>query len=283
MLPQPLRHRGPRITTRPAATLTALLMGLGISAPAAAGDLVIFWSAAGNGGSGVLPTERCWEAISPQNAPTPTIVDGAMLFGPTGYGSYSYFLHSFPPIAFADGAAIEARIKVDASTWYGTNPYKRTGFYLSISDAAGKWAALGLSSDRVLLATGDQNWSDQTFRFPTTDGFHTYRLEIQGSIATVLIDGQVVLSDTVGSGALPNQAYFGDASILGNSTTRTEYVQVEGVPVCSVADIDCSGVVDGSDLATLIGAWGTSLCEADLNEDGIVNGLDLAILLGLWG
>ena len=97
------------------------------------------------------------------------------------------------------------------------------------------------------------------------------------------LDGVPVITHTVGSGSTPNLAYFGDASILGNSKTRIQYVQVEGVPVCAIADIDCSGHVDGTDLATLIGAWGTSLCEADLDEDGIVNGQDLAILLGLWG
>lgn len=249
------------------------------SSPALAGDLVVFYDPS----QGALPTERCWDAVGAQNAPVPTIVDGALVHGLTGYGNSSYFAHQFPPLFFADGAAIEASIKVDSSTWYGVNPYKRTGFYLQISDNAGKWASIGISSDRILLATGDQNWSDQTYLVNTTRAFRTYRLEIVGSTATVFLDGVPVLTDTVGSGSVANRAYFGDASILGNSKTRTAYVKVEGVPVCSVADIDCSGTVDGTDLATLIGAWGTSLCEADLNEDGLVDGQDLATLLGLWG
>jgi hypothetical protein len=243
------------------------------------GDLVVFYDAA----QGALPTERCWDAIGAQNAPAPTIVEGALLHGTTGYGNTSYFNHPFPPIFFADGAAIEASIKVDSSTWYASNPYKRCGFYLTISDNAGKYAQLGISNDRVLLSTADQNWSDQTYLINTTTAYHTYRLEILGSTATVFIDGAAVLTDTVGSGATANRAAFGDLSVLGNSKTRTQYVKVEGVPVCTVADIDCSGMVDANDLAVLIGALGTSLCEADLNEDGLVNGLDLAILLGLWG
>jgi hypothetical protein len=39
--------------------------------------------------------------------------------------------------------------------------------------------------------------------------------------------------------------------------------------------------VNASDLATLLGAWGTS--GGDINGDGITNASDLASLLGAWG
>jgi len=39
--------------------------------------------------------------------------------------------------------------------------------------------------------------------------------------------------------------------------------------------------VNGADLGTLLGAWGTS-GPGDLNGDGIVNGADLGTLLGAW-
>ncbi len=52
-------------------------------------------------------------------------------------------------------------------------------------------------------------------------------------------------------------------------------------------DFGGDGVVDGADLAILLGAWGACPpkggCEADLNLDGEVDGADLAILLGNWG
>ena len=53
------------------------------------------------------------------------------------------------------------------------------------------------------------------------------------------------------------------------------------------ADIDGDGVVDATDLAILLGAWGPcpdppAKCPADLNNDGIVDAADLAILLGAW-
>jgi hypothetical protein len=32
----------------------------------------------------------------------------------------------------------------------------------------------------------------------------------------------------------------------------------------------------------MLAAWGTASTEADVNDDGIVDGKDLAILLGSW-
>jgi hypothetical protein len=55
-----------------------------------------------------------------------------------------------------------------------------------------------------------------------------------------------------------------------------------------IGDLNGDSIVNGVDLAMLLGAWGSCPkvaedCLADLNYDTIVNGLDLAILLGGWG
>jgi hypothetical protein len=48
-------------------------------------------------------------------------------------------------------------------------------------------------------------------------------------------------------------------------------------------DLDGNGLIDGGDLAMLLGAWGPcGGCEADLDGNGVVNGADLAELLALW-
>ncbi len=54
------------------------------------------------------------------------------------------------------------------------------------------------------------------------------------------------------------------------------------------ADLNCDGVVNAFDLATLLGSWGPcppapNACAADLNGDGVVNAFDLALLFGSWG
>jgi hypothetical protein len=48
-----------------------------------------------------------------------------------------------------------------------------------------------------------------------------------------------------------------------------------------VGDFSGDGLVDASDLAVLLGAWGTP--GADLDSDGTTNAADLAVLLGAWG
>ena len=50
-----------------------------------------------------------------------------------------------------------------------------------------------------------------------------------------------------------------------------------------VGDYDGNGLVDGVDLAFLLGAWNTINEDVDLSGDGLVDGVDLAILLGGWG
>lgn len=55
-------------------------------------------------------------------------------------------------------------------------------------------------------------------------------------------------------------------------------------PAPCATDFDANGVVDGSDLAVILGFWGACAgCPADLNDDGIVDGVDLALVLGQWG
>ncbi|MCH2141156.1 MAG: hypothetical protein MK100_09010, partial [Phycisphaerales bacterium] len=57
----------------------------------------------------------------------------------------------------------------------------------------------------------------------------------------------------------------------------------ETEPDCPT-DLDGDGFVSGSDLAVVLGAWGSgSLSPADFDGDGDVDGADLAILLGSWG
>ncbi|MCA9283986.1 MAG: hypothetical protein KDA22_02135 [Phycisphaerales bacterium] len=49
------------------------------------------------------------------------------------------------------------------------------------------------------------------------------------------------------------------------------------------ADLSGDGVVDGTDLGQLLGAWGSGLAGADLDGDGSVGGGDLGMLLAAWG
>ena len=53
---------------------------------------------------------------------------------------------------------------------------------------------------------------------------------------------------------------------------------IEGIE----GDLDDDGLVDGTDLAMLLGSWGTTNEQADIDGSGTVNGADLARLLSNW-
>jgi len=67
-------------------------------------------------------------------------------------------------------------------------------------------------------------------------------------------------------------------------TDVTVTVMAADCPDC-LGDITGDGVVDGSDLLELLGAWGPvpGGHPADLDGNGVVDGSDLLILLGNWG
>jgi hypothetical protein len=58
-----------------------------------------------------------------------------------------------------------------------------------------------------------------------------------------------------------------------------EHFKVSAKP----ADLNQDGLVDGSDLAKIISAWGNGSALADLNKDGVVDSADLSELLASWG
>jgi hypothetical protein len=48
------------------------------------------------------------------------------------------------------------------------------------------------------------------------------------------------------------------------------------------ADINGDGVVNGADLAFVIGDWGSASPRSDMNRDGSVDGVDLGLVLAHW-
>ncbi len=71
--------------------------------------------------------------------------------------------------------------------------------------------------------------------------------------------------------------------VLAGSDPASASSFPQGLCEGDMAPLGGDGVVDGTDLGILLGAWGSSLAGADLNHDGVVDGSDLGILLGTWG
>ena len=126
-------------------------------------------------------------------------------------------------------------------------------------------ARLGMvaySFGQVPSSPGSQNWGDDF----------------------CLIDGVVVGDQTgaccLGTSCLQTIASACDGVWLGAGSSCSDASACS--PPCP-ADINGDGLVDGADLNTLLGSWGTSTAAADLNDDGLVDGADLNLLLGAWG
>ncbi|MFO0962230.1 MAG: hypothetical protein U0625_04920 [Phycisphaerales bacterium] len=233
---------------------------------------------------GGLPQDSlCWEYAATAGVPAPVNNGEAVVLGPTTSAATASWRQALVPFAFTAGASVSARVKVNSSSYYAVNPYRRSGYYLRLSDKTGRWAQLGISGDRLLLHTSDANWTDQTYLVNTTGAFHEYTLTFSGTTVTAAIDGVVVLTDTSGTGDTPNRVMIGDLSGLAASSTETAWFAVDGVSDCPKGDLDCSGQVDGADLGLLLSAWQSHACAADLNFDGKVDGADLGILLANWG
>jgi predicted outer membrane repeat protein len=86
---------------------------------------------------------------------------------------------------------------------------------------------------------------------------------------------------------VPAPAEISQTVICGNAPENLvgAFVDLGGNDICGECDGDINddGIVNGSDLGALLGAWGPGSGAADLNNDGIVNGSDLGALLGAWG
>jgi hypothetical protein len=174
------------------------------------------------------------------NAPT---VSGGLLHV-TNYptnndsiGTYSY--GNDLPFSFAS-FALEARLQIINSSQRsgpGLGNYPRAGFALEAWDSTSRYLGVMISSTGLWIQTGDgitiNPVATAFYTFNTTDAFHTYRLEADGSTADLFIDGSAspVLSFNLanaGSFGSPNLAYFGDTSILARSSFDLDYFFYSG-------------------------------------------------------
>ncbi len=95
--------------------------------------------------------------------------------------------------------------------------------------------------------------------------------------------GSKAIAPEVAAGYQPNHGSFSlltQVSMTSASAYRGAWLFKP--PVCP-ADLDANGDVGASDLAALLGAWGSGSSPADLDGDGTVGAGDLSALLGAWG
>ncbi len=114
----------------------------------------------------------------------------------------------------------------------------------------------------------------------------TYRMYLNPTIgsnepgfpaAMFAVNGAAALPTTV---AIDNGTGF-TTDELRIGTTWASVLPAEPLPPVCLGDLNDTGVVDGADIAILLGEWG--LAGGDLNGDQTTDAADLAILLGVFG
>jgi hypothetical protein len=92
-------------------------------------------------------------------------------------------------------------------------------------------------------------------------------------------------SDNLVTTALNYKGHLDRFRIWPTSRSVAELAEGQFAGTPKKADLNADDVVDASDLAVLLGAWGQCVdvcCRTDLDRDGVVSASDLAVLLGAW-
>jgi hypothetical protein len=199
--------------------------------------------------STTLPSAQCWTRSS---ANEPDLTGGVLLFDASTVGE-TRFYSSTDVLGndFSQTVIAEMRAEAITGTWQ-SNPCgagQRAALGFTVGDSSGRICTVFIGTQRVSLATGSNPPASGTaltgphpwVEFDATGAMRTYRLEITGLQARLLIDGVQVLSVDRRPGSplgawptgssTPNRAAFGgDLSVCVAGSSRIASFAVTGTP-----------------------------------------------------
>lgn len=103
------------------------------------------------------------------------------------------------------------------------------------------------------------------------------------SISTVCLPGGASAVGSYTLSAVIAQPTACITQLAGAMECDPGYLCVEAADLGKVGDINHDGIVNGVDLAYILGDWGTANPRSDLDRNGLVNGADLSTVLANWG
>ena len=144
------------------------------------------------------------------------------------------------------------------------------------SDNSQHWAGAAYLFERSL-----GNWSQIAYlKASNTEQNDQFGWDVAVAGGMVVVGAPFEDSQAVGI-----DGFQGNDEFLGNESGAAYAFLIDSAVPCP-NDLSGDGQVDGTDLAIVLGAWGTSGAPGitgDLSLDGFVDGADLALVLGAWG
>jgi len=193
---------------------------------------------------------------------------------------------------FSDGPGAAFVFTRNGAAWAHqatlTHPNPAAADYFGFSvDISGEVAVIGAWADDVSGITNQgtahvfarsgsswQHWVELTRPQPQASAYFGFSVAIDGTVAAV----GSRLDDLDG--------------VVNIGSVTVVCIDAEACSNCPApsptGDLNGDGLVNGADLALLLGAWGASWTPpeppvpSDINGDGTVGGADLALLLGAW-
>jgi len=173
---------------------------------------------------------------------------------------------------------------------------------LCVQDRPDSWMSIGMfrygagqsATQPFASFLGDLDWIHISAGARYTTNFTPpYECEVTADASTQLL---LKFNEAAGTTTLIDESASHFVCDLGvpvapgvTATSPTLGNTTDGFPACAPpcpGDIDENSIVDGVDLAIVLGRWGTNPKDyprADTNGDGTVDGADLAQVLGTWG
>lgn len=198
------------------ARAVGLLVGVSVGLVAASAPGAVFTY---NPSLGTLPDAQGWDFDGSYNAPM-SVSGGTLTYGATTVGGTTFWRAVQPdPISFAtETSFIEIELRLTGSDFGNFSGYRRAGFAMLIQDDAGRWTIAEIGDNRISIGNDDNRTSDPSAVFNFTDAFHTVRLEAGPTGARVYVDGNLLLSQALGTGRTGGaQSFWGDGTVLANA------------------------------------------------------------------
>lgn len=196
------------------------------------------------------------------------------------------------PFSFEDGVVFEAELRVlssqdGACICDRPNSSERSGIRMTLVDSNRQLFSVGLQVGRVALANDAFAYCNGPAvvyaAVDTTSDFRKYRLEVNGPVAVLYVDGEPAASHTgygnpqagAGSGIL-----LGDATSWSNSSFEVRSFRVS-TGSCNPSDLAIPfGVLDLADVNIFVGAFVSQGPAADLNTDELFDLTDIGLFVG---